>query len=309
MLQGVICAMVTPMTQDEEIHEEGIRLLVNRLIGGGVDGLFCLGTTGEFYALTEEEKEHVVSVVLDETKGRVPVYVGTGAISTREVISFTNKVEQMGAAGVSIVTPFYISLSQEELYRHYRKIAESVSLPIILYNIPSRTGVSLEPPTVERLALVPNIIGIKDSSGDFDNILGYISRTDESFSVLAGTDSLIYDTLEAGGKGAVAATANVLPEVVVSIYRYWQQGKKEDAWDAQERIKRLRECFRLGTAPGVLKQVVSLVQLPVGPPRGPVCELTGDKRQELLRILLPYMKKPTLAFDTAYKSAREVCMR
>ena len=132
-------------------------------------------------------------------------------------------------------------------------------------------------------------MGIKDSSGDINNILRYISHTHEGFSVLAGTDSLIYDTLEAGGKGAIAATANVVPELVVLIYKYWKQDRKSEAQEAQEKIIRIRECFSLGTSPGVLKQMVSLVQFPVGPPRMPVCELSEHEERNLIRMLEAYM--------------------
>ncbi len=288
MIQGIIAAMVTPMTDKGDIDISGIRYLVNKLIDSGVHGVFCLGTTGEFYALTNNEKKCVADTVLEEANGRVPVFVGTGAITTREVISLTIWAEKAGAQGASIVTPYFIKPTQSELYMHYTRIADSTSMPIVLYNMPSLTGNNLEVSTVEKLARVPNIVGIKDSSGDFNNILNYIKCTDNMFSVLAGNDSLIYKTLEAGGAGAVAATANVVPELVVSIYELWKNGSKEEAKKRQEQLKPLRSCFPLGTVPGVLKQAVSLGIFPVGQPRLPVTQLQGKTLEKLEKVISKY---------------------
>jgi 4-hydroxy-tetrahydrodipicolinate synthase len=284
-LQGIIAAMITPMGEDESINENGLRILVNRLIDAGIHGLFCLGTTGEFYALTNEEKERVVAIVVEEAKGRVPVYAGTGGISTREVISLIKRIQGLGVEAVSIITPFFVSPSQEELYLHYEMIARSVSMPIILYNIPMRTGVHLEPQTVARLSKVQNIIGIKDSSGKFENIASYIEMSDKDFHVLAGTDSLILDSLKAGGTGAIAATANVVPELVVSIYENFKNGKIHEAEAAQLKLKPLRDSFKLGTAPGVLKEAANIVGIPAGPSRMPVTRLKGCELEELEQVI------------------------
>jgi len=284
-LEGIIVAMVTPMKENESIYESGLRALVNRLIDAGVHGLFCLGTTGEFYALTPEEKECIVKVVVEEAKGRVPVYAGTGGISTREVISLTKKVQDTGVKAVSVITPYFISPSQDELYSHYEEIARSLDIPIILYNIPMRTGVHLEAETVSMLSRIPGIIGIKDSSGKFENIMSYIELSEKDFQVLAGTDSLILDTLKAGGTGAIAATANVVPELVVSIYENYRNGKIVEAEAAQQKLKPLRDAFKLGTAPGVLKEAVNIAGITAGPPRKPIIRLKGEKLKELTALI------------------------
>jgi len=289
-LEGIIAAMITPMKEDEDIDLDSLRVLVNRLISAGVHGLFCLGTTGEFYAFTIEEKELIMKTVLEEVNGRVPVYAGTGGISTREVISLTKKIQGMGVEAVSVITPYFISPSQEELYLHYEAIAKAVNIPIILYNIPMRTGVHLEPQTVARLSKLPNIIGIKDSSGKFENIKSYIELSDDDFQVLAGTDSLILDTLEAGGTGAIAATANVVPELVVSIYKNFKQGRMKEAQDAQQKLKPLRDSFGLGTAPGVLKEAANIIGIQAGPSRMPVTRLKSSELEELEQVIrLNYM--------------------
>lgn len=290
-IKGIIAAMVTPMKDDEEIDIHGIRILVNRLIDAGVHGLFCLGTTGEFYGLTDDEKELIVKTVVEEAQGRVPVYAGTGGTTTKQVISLTKRLQNLGIDAVSVITPYFIAPSQEELYLHYKEIAESVHTDIILYNIPMRTGVHLEADTVAKLSKIENIIGIKDSSGKFENIQNYIDRTDSSeFTVVAGTDSLILQTLEAGGKGAIAATANVAPEIAVDIYENFVAGKMVEAQAAQEKLKPLREAFSLGTAPGVLKEAVNLMGIPVGAPRRPIQRLKDEALTRLTEVINNHYK-------------------
>ncbi|PGY06593.1 4-hydroxy-tetrahydrodipicolinate synthase [Bacillus sp. AFS031507] len=202
-LKGIIPAMLTPLTVEQKVNEAVTRQLTNHLIDSGVHGIFILGTNGEFHLLNTEEKLEMTRIVIDEVNGRVPVMVGTGGNSTEEAIELSQKMEQLGADALSLITPFFIPPTQEELAVHFEKVAESTSLPFLLYNIPARTGVNIEPETVARLAKVPNIVGIKDSSGNFANIENYINAAKgEDFSVFAGTDSLILQTLQAGGKGA-----------------------------------------------------------------------------------------------------------
>lgn len=285
-LKGIIPAMLTPLTDKQTINDEVVVQLTRHLIDSGVHGIFILGTNGEFHLLSAEEKLHLARIVIREAKGKVPVIVGTGGDNTEGVIALSRQMEELGADGLSVITPYFIAPTQEELIVHYEKIAAATSLPILLYNIPARTGVHLEPETVARLAKIPNMIGIKDSSGSFDNISKYIEATkDEAFSVYAGTDSLILRTLMAGGAGAVAATANMVPEIVVSIYNNWLNGNIEAAEKAQEQLQPLRDSFKYGTLPSVLKKAVELSGIPVGPPKSPVAEVSGaalDKVKEMV---------------------------
>ena len=276
-LKGIIPAMLTPLTVEQKVNESVTRQLINHLLDSGVHGLFILGTNGEFHLFNTEEKLQFARIVIEETNGRVPVIVGTGGNSTEETIDLSQKMEQLGADALSLITPFFISPTQEEMAVHFEKVAESTSLPVLLYNIPARTGVNIEPETVARLAKVRNIVGIKDSSGNFANIENYINATkDEDFSVFAGTDSLILPTLQAGGKGAVAATANMIPDVVIAIYNNWLEGNMEAAEKNQGKLEPLRETFKHGTLPSVLKKAVELYSVPVGPPKMPVSEVSGD---------------------------------
>ena len=221
--RGIIAPLVTPFTQDDHIHRVELKKQVNRLINAGVNGIFALGTTGEFYALSEKEKLEVLETVIDETHGRVPVYAGSGCISTSETIALSKKAQELGADALTLISPYYVAVSQEDIFIHFKEIAESIDAPILLYNIPARTGNNIEYTTVKKLcSSCRNIVGIKDSSGNFDNTLRYIEDTDERLAVLSGNDSLILWTLLAGGRGAVAGTVNVFPELVVSIYNAWE---------------------------------------------------------------------------------------
>ncbi|CAB1249418.1 4-hydroxy-tetrahydrodipicolinate synthase [Clostridium sp. WLY-B-L2] len=291
-LKGIITAMVTPMDKQQKINYPATKQLVDYLIGSSVDGIFILGTNGEFHLLSNKEKLEFAEKVIEEVDGRVPVFVGTGGNGTEEVIKLSKEMEKIGADALSIITPYFITPSQSEVIRHYNKIAESVSLPILLYNIPGRTGMTLEPETVVELAKMDNIIGIKDSSGSFENIKKYIEITkDEKFSVLAGTDSLILKTLMAGGKGAIAATSNMIPDIVVAIYQNWLKGNMEEAQKAQEDLQPLRDTFKYGTLPSVLKKAVELYSnIPVGPPRFPAVEPTG-KALEKVEEMVEFYKK------------------
>lgn len=287
-VRGIIPALVTPFDKEGKISEDGLRKLVDYLIEGGVHGLFPVGSQGEFYALEKQEKRKVLEIVLDQTKGKVPVYAGTGAITTKETITLTKMAEDIGVDAVSIITPFFISPTQNELYEHYLAIAKSTNLPILLYNNPGRTGVDLSADLLVRLAKVDNIVGIKDSGGDMTLTAEYIRRTSNDFSVLAGRDTLIYGTLLYGGKGAIAATANVAPKLVVEIYEAYVRGDLEQAKKAQAGLAPLRLAFSLGSFPVVIKDALELIGIKVGTTRAPIKSLNKDK-QEMLRDVLQQM--------------------
>ena len=282
---GIIPAMVTPVTSEGKINVEALRKLTNHLIEGGVHGLFPVGTQGEFYALTPEEKKKVMEVVVEETKGRVPVYAGTGAVTTREAVSLTKMAEAIGVNAVSVITPYFIRPSEGELFEHYTLIAKSTRLPVLLYNNPARTGVNLTAEFVARTSEVENIVGIKDSSGDLTLTAEYIRRTDEKFSVLAGRDTLIYGTLCYGGKGAIAATANVAPKVIVEIYEAFQAGDWKRSLEAQFRLAPLRLAFDLGTFPVVIKEALNLIGIDAGVGIPPVGGISPKAKEELKEIL------------------------
>lgn len=271
LCKGIIPALLTPFTETEEVDYKALRIHVRKLMKAGVHGIFCLGTNGEFYALNETEKMKIVETVVDEVDGKIPVYAGSGEIATRTVIHLTNEFDKLGASAVSIVTPYFINPSQHELYEHYGRIARETHLPIILYNIPSRTHVNLEPETVVALERdFTNIVGIKDSSGDINLIENYIEKTSDSFKVLCGNDGLILDALLLGSTGAVAGTSNVIPNILVGLYNEYLKGNVEGARMWQNRITPLREDGNMGTAPSVVKVQANLAGYPVGKSRMPI---------------------------------------
>ena len=284
--KGIIPAMVTPFDQNEELNLGALRQLVNYLIAGGIHGLFPVGSQGEYYALSFEEKKKVLETVVGETAGRVPVYAGTGANTTAEVIKLNRMVEAMGGiAAVSIITPCFITPTQDELYEHYRAIAAATKVPILLYNNPPRTGVRLSEDLVARLSKIDNIIGVKDSSGDLTVTGEYIRRTDKDFTVLAGRDTLIFASLMMGGAGAIAACGNAAPRVVADIYDFFAAGDLDRARQAQAKLAPLRLAFELGSFPVVIKEALTLIGIPAGPARAPIGPMADAKRQQLKKVL------------------------
>ncbi|AFH63264.1 4-hydroxy-tetrahydrodipicolinate synthase [Paenibacillus caseinilyticus] len=285
---GIIPALITPFDAGQQLDEAALRRLVRRLAASGVHGLFGLGTNGEFFSLTESEKLRAAEIMMEEAGG-LPVYIGAGCAATHETIRLARQLERLGADALTVITPYFLSFTQQELIGHFCAVAAATSLPILLYNIPARTGNALAPKTVGELSRIPNIVGIKDSSGSYDTILQYLEHAGPEFAVLAGTDSLILSTLMAGGQGAVAATANVFPETVRSIYELWQQGRLAEAEQQQRKLRALRSAFALGTLPSVLKEAMNRIGLPAGLPRLPVQPLGPDARAELYAVMDRYL--------------------
>jgi 4-hydroxy-tetrahydrodipicolinate synthase len=277
--------MVTPLTSDGKVNAEALRKLTDYLIEGGVHGLFPVGSQGEFYALTFDEKKKVVEVVVEETRGRVPIYVGTGSITTREAVALTKMAEAAGADAVSVITPYFIRPNESELLEFYTAIAKATRLPVLLYNNPGRTGVNLSTDFVVRASKIENIVGIKDSSGDLTLTAEYIRRTSEKFSVLAGRDTLIYGTLCYGGKGAIAACANVAPKLIVEIYEAFMAGDMKRALSAQFRLAPLRLAFDLGTFPVVIKEALNLMGIDAGVGVAPVGAMDPKAKADLKEVL------------------------
>lgn len=289
-IKGIITPIITPMDPgDESVNISELRAQVERQIAGGVHGIFPLGTNGEAYALSLKEKEEILEAVIDQARGRVPVYAGTGCISTRDTIYMSKKARELGADALSIITPSFALASQEELYDHYRQVAEHVDIPIVLYNIPARTGNTLLPETVAKLARdVDVIMGAKDSSGSLDNLKAYIALTREAgkdFAVLAGNDGNILPCLKAGGAGGVAGRANLWPKTVVSIYDRFAAGDLEAAQEAQDAVAVLQRVFKFGNPNTIIKKAAALMGYPVGGCRRPFNRLCAEGIEELKKVL------------------------
>jgi len=288
-IKGITVPSLTPMDEQENVNYDELRRQIDRSIKGGVHGIFCFGTNGEGYILSEDEKEEIMRVTVDAVAGRVPVYAGTGCISTRDTIRMSKKAMEIGVDVLSIITPSFALASQKELYDHYVAVAKEVDLPIVLYNIPARTGNKLLPETVAKLAKdVDLIVGAKDSSGDWDNLLAYINLTKETgkeFRVLSGNDSLILRCLQNGGDGAIAGCANVYPRVLSTIYDAFMAGDLEKAQEAQDSIASFRAVFKYGNPNTIVKKAVKMLGYPVGDCRRPFNYLCDEGVEALEAVL------------------------
>lgn len=286
-LRGIIPPVVTPFTADQEVDLPGLRKHIDLMLARGVHGIFVLGTTGEFYALEEWEKQRIVADAVAHVAGRSPVYAGTGAETTREVIRLTKMAEREGAAGVSVITPYFIKPNQTELADHFRRVAESTPLPVVLYNNPATCGgLSIEPETAARLAEVPNIIGIKDSSGDLQNTIEIIRQTPrDKFSVLNGRDTLILSALQNGAQGAIPASCNIAPDLCVGIYESFVRGEIDAAREFQSRLHPVRMAMSLGTGNSAVKEAMALLGRGAGPMRAPVMPFGEAQKAKLKAIL------------------------
>lgn len=289
-IKGIITPVVTPMNPaDESLNIPELRNQIERQIAGGVHGLFPFGTNGEGYILSLKEKEEVLEATIDQVKGRVPVYAGTGCISTRDTVYMSKRAEEMGADVLSIITPSFALASQKKLYDHYCEVAKHVNIPIVLYNIPARTGNKLLPETVAKLAKdVDVIMGAKDSSGDLDNLYAYIEQTRDigkDFSVLAGNDGNILKCLKAGGTGGIAGRANLYPHSLASIYNYFAAGELDKAQEAQDAVATLQRVFKFGNPNTIIKKAVNLLGYPVGDCRKPFNYLCDEGVAELKAVL------------------------
>ena len=290
-VRGLIPALVTPMTGDEALDEAGLERLLNYVIAAGAHGVFAGGTAGEPWALSTEEKKRLFEWTVGYTAGRVPVYLGTAANSTAEAVRLAEAAQEAGADCLSVLTPYFITPDPEEMFCHFAAIARAVDLPVLLYDLPARTGISLSVSLVMRLAeTFGNIVGIKESSGDFTQTLEYLRLAPEEFRVIMGRDTLIYAALVHGAAGAIAASANVAPELGVGIYERYIAGDACGALEYQKRLAPLRSAFALGTHPAMLKAGAELVCDAGGPPRRPVRRLSGGDLHQL-KVVLAKMGK------------------
>ncbi|MGX8851260.1 4-hydroxy-tetrahydrodipicolinate synthase [Amedibacillus sp. YH-ame10] len=287
--EGIITPLVTPFNEQQEINYDATEQLIEHLIAHGVKGLFILGSNGEFHVMEDEEKVTFAKFVIEKTNHRVPVYVGTGGNSTASVIRLSKQMEALGADALSVITPYFIAPKEQELITHYKMIAEAVHLPIILYNIPKSTGINLSYEVVRELAAVKNIVAIKDSSGNMDNMKDYLKAANgNEFEVLVGSDSKMLEAFKMGATAAVAGTSNLLTDIDVAVYDNFKKGDLEKAAYYQNEIEPLRDVLKLGTVPSVLKKAVHLMGIPVGPARYPVCDLSEESVDKIKAMLSYY---------------------
>ncbi len=292
-IKGVIPPIVTPTDTEDRVYEPALRRIVDHVIAGGVHGILSLGSNGEFFGLEPEEQERAASIIIDQAAGRVPVYFGIGAITTRECVRYARLAEKLGATAISILHPMFLSPNDEELYTHFTTVAESTKLPVLLYNNPDRMVCGISAPLLERLADVDNIVGIKESSGDMTLTAEFIRRTrHKGFKVIAGRDILILSTLAYGGAGTVASSANVVPQLVVEIYNRFMKGDMAGALEAQYRLAPMRMAYNLGSFPVVTKDYMRLLGFEVGEPIKPNTRCSAERMAKLKQLLDDIDAKP-----------------
>ncbi|MFA9465628.1 MAG: 4-hydroxy-tetrahydrodipicolinate synthase [Velocimicrobium sp.] len=286
--KGIIPPIVTPFTSDGKVDYDKLREMVEFLISNGVHGLFPMGTTGEFYAVSDEEYRKILMTVKEQANGRVDIYGGASHITTRGVIRLLKICEEVGVDAVSVLTPMFVSQTQDELYEFYKTVAESTYLPIIMYNNKPKTNVTIESATVVKLAQIDNIIGIKDSTGDMTNAAEYIrlTRDNDDFYVLMGRDTLIHAALCYGAAGAIASCANVAPRVCVDIYDKYMAGDIKGSLDAQFLLAPLRIACGMGTFPAVIKEGLEQQGIHVGKCLDPIAELKQEEKEKLHKVLV-----------------------
>ncbi len=286
-LKGVFTAIVTPFDSTGAFDAKTYISLVNKQIKAGVSGIVPCGTTGESPTLSHAEHDHVIELTIDLVKGQIPVIAGTGSNSTAEAIRLSQNAEKVGANGVMVVNPYYNKPSQKGLYLHFEAIANSVKIPCIIYNIKGRTGVNLETDTLIRLCQAcPNIVGVKEASGDMQQIKDVIARTRDDFSVLSGDDNIAIDLIEAGGNGVISVASNLIPEKMVTLIGAALKSDFDFARKMEYELSILFKAFFLETNPIPLKAAMAMAGLCQEQYRLPMCPLSSETHRNRIKETL-----------------------
>ena len=281
----VLTAMVTPFDQNGEIDFNATRTLVDYLIENGTDGIVVAGTTGESPTLTTDEKVALFKFVADTVNGRVPVIAGTGSNNTRASIGLTNQAEETGVDGIMLVGPYYNKPSQEGMYQHFKAIAESTRLPIMLYNIPGRSAVNISVETIVRLSQIENIVAVKEASGNLDAIAEIISQTPSDFTLYSGDDSLTLPVLAIGGAGVVSVASHVIGNELQEMINHFKNGQVQEAAIAHRRLLPLMKGLFTAPNPAPVKAALNMTGVNVGGLRLPLLPLSDEEKSALQRIL------------------------
>lgn len=287
LLKGLYTAVVTPFTGNEELNEEGFRHNL-RFQVAHVDGILVLGTTGETPTLTEKEKEIIIRIATDEIKSKVPLMIGTGSYSTKQTIENTAKAKALGADIALIVTPYYNKPTQEGLYRHFKEVSSAVDLPICIYNIQGRTGQNIQTETLKRISDLPNVIGVKESSGNIvqmSDVIETIGRHRADFSIMCGDDAFTLPLIALGGHGAISVVSNLVPRPISDLIKAVLH---RDMTKAQELHYALMPIFKsafIETNPIAIKAAMEMCGMAAGPCRLPLCELLADNAKKLKQVI------------------------
>lgn len=285
MIKGSIVALVTPMTETGAVDYLGLEQLIAFHLKEQTDGLLVLGTTGESPTLSEEEEEEIVRFTVEKVNGRIPVIAGAGSNATAKTVKKVQRFAELGADQLLVITPYYNKTSDAGLLAHFKAIADASSLPIILYNVPSRTGMTISLPVLTELAKHPRIIGIKEASGDMSYTMEVAQLIDESFALYSGNDDLILPILSIGGIGVISVWANIQPKVVHELVHDYLDGNSHSAKEKQLTHLALINALFSETNPIPVKAAMNHLGLPAGPLRLPLIELGEEKKQQLIALL------------------------
>lgn len=289
-INGVLTAIVTPFDADGEVNPQALKQQINRQLAAG-NGIFCGGTNGEFFVLNEQEKVAVTATCVDEVAGRMPVVAHIGEIATRDTIRLGKQIEKLGVDAVSVITPYFVPLKQDELIAHYTAVADALSVPVFLYNIPARTGNTIEPQTARTLAAHPNIIGIKDSAGSYESLSGFLQAVKdcENFDVLNGPDSLIHQGFVDGCSACISGLANVAPQAINAIWSRFKAGDIDGSRAAQENVTGLRtDLYCVAFSPAAVKKALHIMGYDVGDSRYAVT-FSEQQHQQIRQIVTQYL--------------------
>lgn len=287
-IQGVYTAIITPFNSDGKLDEEGLDRNLRYQLDNGIDGIVALGTTGESPTLTHQEKVNVINISRKATSGKVPLVIGTGSYSTAQTIENTLLAEELGADAALIVTPYYNKPPQEGIYQHFKTVAESTKLPIIVYNHMGRTGQNIQTETLKRLADIPNIVAVKDSSGNLiqmSDVIEEIAFARSDFSVLSGDDQFAYPLMALGGHGLISVVSNLLPKQLRNMVHYAMEGNFANARELHFRLSPFLRVLYLETNPIGIKAAMSLCNMPAGSCRQPLCELRPENKEKLKKAI------------------------
>ncbi|MDD5015679.1 MAG: 4-hydroxy-tetrahydrodipicolinate synthase [Atribacterota bacterium] len=289
MLKGSIVAMITPFTKNDEVDEKGIKELVEFHIKNGTDGIVPCGTTGESPTLSHEEHKRVVELTVKAVAGRIPVIAGTGSNCTKEALDFTSHAKEAGADGVLIITPYYNKPTQKGLYLHFKKIAEEIDIPIVIYNVPSRTGVNMLPETLAELAELKNIVAVKEASGNLDQMTEIIELCGNKITLLSGDDKLLLPVLSIGGKGIISVVANIIPRDVSNMVREFEEGNYRRSKEIfLSKVYPLSNAMFYETNPIPVKTSARLMGLPSGDLRLPMSPMSEKNLSKLKVDLIKF---------------------
>lgn len=282
---GVVPAMATPFTAGGELDEPRVGELVKWYLESGVHGISVAGSQGEFFSMNDAERQRLLELTLAAVGNRVPVYAGTGGVTTRDAIAATRAAEAAGADLALVITPYFIQPSQDELVEHFTRIARATSLPVMLYNNPPRTSVNLLPGTLERCMAVQNIVGVKDSSGDLTQSIEYLLKAPRPALLFSGRDTIALAMMLHGAQGAISPAANVFPRLMVRMYDALRAGDFAAARRISDVFAPLRAAWAMGSFPVVIKEAMALAGHSAGPARAPILPLPPASRDALRAII------------------------